>query len=282
MPSALRQLLLAALAALVLAAAIGTAESAAAPSRLDTAVADAEPFAPDFMNQSLPHVKKAGANAVRLYLSWKGFLKNPDATTKPAGMDASNPADPNYEFAGLDLQVEKLHERGLEPIFNFESAPPWAERTRGSGWDNGTNSPDPAEFGLFAKAIARRYSGSFHGLPRVHDYQAWNEPNHYRHLNPQFEPTRPPAGVGPSETEPPGTPFLSADIYRALLNAFADSVHSVHADNLVIAGGLSTPGRPFRQSPAISPLVFMKRLLCLDSNNRQLAGCNEQAHFDVW
>jgi hypothetical protein len=69
LPSALRQLLLAALAALVLAAAIGTAESAAAPSRLDTAVADAEPFAPDFMNQSLPHVKKAGANAVRLYLS---------------------------------------------------------------------------------------------------------------------------------------------------------------------------------------------------------------------
>jgi len=81
---------------------------------------------------------------------------------------------------------------------------------------------------------------------------------------------------------PPGTPFQSADVYRSLLNAFADAVHSVHADNLVIAGGLSTPGRNFRQSPAISPLVFMRAVLCLDANNNRLAGCNEQAHFDVW
>src|SRR5436190_1082364 len=83
----------------------------------------------------------------------------------------------------------------LDTIFNFENAPPWAERTRGSGWDDGTNSPDPGEFGQFAKAIALRYSGHFHGIPRVRYYQAWNEPNHYRHLNPQFEATKPPASV---------------------------------------------------------------------------------------
>ena len=48
-------------------------------------------------------------------------------------------------------------------------------------------------------------------------YQAWNEPNHYRHLNPQYEATRPPSSVPPSETVPNGTPFLSADVYRSLL-----------------------------------------------------------------
>src|SRR4051794_8478777 len=264
-------------------AAFAAAQSAAGPPRLDTAVADGEPFAPDNMDASLPHVKKAGANAVRMYLSWRGFVLPPDSATKPAGMNAANPADPHYDFNGLDLQIQKLKERGLEPILNFENAPPWAERTGGSGWDSGTNSPDPAEFGQFAKAIALRYSGNFQGLPRVHYYQAWNEPNHYRHLNPQYETTKPPTGTVPGDaTEPPGTPIQSVEIYRGLLNAFADAVHSVHADNLVVAGGLSTPGRPFRQSPAVSPLVFMKALLCLDAQNHQLAGCNEQAHFDVW
>jgi hypothetical protein len=274
--------LLATLAAVALAATIGAAVSAAAPSRLDTAVADGQPFAPDNMNASLPHVQKAGANAVRMYLSWRGFVVPPDSATKPAGMNAANPADPHYDFAGLDLQIEKLKERGLEPILNFENAPPWAERTRGSGWDDGTNAPDPAEFGQFAKAIALRYSGSFRGLPRVRYYQAWNEPNHYRHLNPQFEVTKPPSSVGGSETVPPGSPILSIDLYRSLLNAFAASVHSVHSDNLVVAGGLSTPGRPFRQTPAVAPLVFMQTLLCLDSQNHQIPGCNAQTQFDVW
>jgi hypothetical protein len=262
--------------------AFAAADSAAAPSRLDTAVADAEPFSPDNMPLSLPHVKRAGANAVRLYLSWDGFLKDPSAATKPAGMDASNPADPNYDFSGLDNQVERLKAKGLEPILNFETAPPWAERTHGTGWDEGTNSPDPAEYGQFALAIARRYSGSFMGLPRVRYYQAWNEPNHYRHLNPQYEVNRPPSSVPQNAPVPDGAAFQSADIYRSLLNAFADAVHSVHPDNLVIAGGLSTPGRNFRQSPAISPLVFMQALLCLDAQNHQKPGCNEQAHFDVW
>ena len=188
------------MAALALVGAVGAAESAAAPSKLDTAVADAEPFAPDNMDASLPHVKRAGANAVRVYLSWRGTLKNPDAATKPAVMDAANPADPNYEFAGLDSQVFKLKAKGLEPIFNFESAPFWAERTHG-GWDGGTNSPDPAEYGLFAKAVALRYSGNFvfqgDRLPRVRYWQAWNEPNHYRHLNPQYEVNKPDGSVPP-------------------------------------------------------------------------------------
>jgi hypothetical protein len=274
----LRHLLLALLASVALAGTVATAESAAGPARLDTAVADGEPFAPDNMPQSLPHVKKAGANAVRLYLSWDSFMRAPNATSKPAGMNAANPADPNYDFAGLDEQVIKLKALGLEPILNFEFAPLWAQRT--SGWDTGTNSPDPNEFGQFAKAIALRFSGNFQGLPRVRYYQAWNEPNNYHHLNPQFETSKP--NAPPSETVPPGSPFFSADIYRNLLNAFADSVHSVHADNLVIAGGLSTPGRTFRTSPAIAPLVFMQTLLCLDAQNHQRPGCNEQAHFDVW
>ena len=286
MARTIRHLLLAAAVALLLVGAVGTAVSAAKPSKLDTAVADAEPFAPDNMDASLPHVKRAGANAVRLYLSWRVLLKNPEAATKPAGMNAANPADPNYDFAGLDRQVFKLKAMGLEPLFNFESAPFWAERTHG-GWDGGTNSPDPAEYAQFARAVALRYSGTFRDpdgdlVPRVRYYQAWNEPNFYRHLNPQYEVNKPDGSVPPQATVPPGTPFQSADLYRSLLNAFADSVHAVHPDNLVVAGGLSTPGRPFRQSPAISPLVFMKRLLCLDNQNHRLAGCNEQAHFDVW
>jgi hypothetical protein len=273
-----RHLLLALLATFALAASLGAAVSAAGPPQFQTAIADGDPFNSENMPASLPHVKQTGATAVRLYVSWESFVFPRAATSKPAGMDATNPSDSHYDFSGLDDQVKQLKAVGLEPIISLESAPPWAERS--SGWVQGSNTPDAIEYGEFALALARRYSGAFEGLPRVKYWQAWNEPNNYHHLNPQFEDTDP--HVDGSAPVPAGAPFKSADIYRSILNAFADSIHSVHPDNLVIAGGLSTPGRPFRESPAVSPLRFMRALLCLNAQNRQLAGCNEQAHFDVW
>ncbi len=44
--------------------------------------------------------------------------------------------------------------------------------------------PDPALFGRFARAVARRYRG------RVHLYSIWNEPNLEHYLYPQLQRTR--------------------------------------------------------------------------------------------
>ena len=89
--------------------------------------------------------------------------------------------------------------------------------------------PDPA---AVPRVRARRPCDAtrarMRGLPRVRYWQAWNEPNKVGE----------PVGQG-----------RGAAWYRALVNGFAASVHTVPG-NLVIAGGLS----PFGISTAVAPL----------------------------
>ena len=56
----------------------------------------------------------------------------------------------------------------------------------------GTGEPGPgAVRACSATAVARRYSGSFAGLPRVRMFEAWNEPNASFFLSPAFENGQP-------------------------------------------------------------------------------------------
>ncbi len=99
-------------------------------------------------------------------------------------------------------------------------------------------------------------------------WEAWNEPNLTVFLNPQIAK---------------GTP-VSPGWYRGLTNAFADAVHSVHRNNVVISGGLA----PFfdntpevkRQIGDWGPLTFMRNLLCV--SNDLTPTCRNRVHFDVW
>ena len=84
----------------------------------------------------------------------------------------------------------------------------WA-RNPPAGGSPGTWKPDPEAYGNFAKALATRYSGNYGGLPAVHKFEAWNEPNIPLFLSPQYEG---------------GTPF-AAEWYRGLLNSFRAGVH---------------------------------------------------------
>ena len=92
--------------------------------------------------------------------------------TLPADFKASDPADPNYDFAYIDREIKLAHQRGLTPLVYIEGTPAWASVEI----DGGTRA-SPKLLGQFARAAARRYSGSFQGLPRVRYWQAWNEPN---------------------------------------------------------------------------------------------------------
>ena len=70
--------------------------------------------------------------------------------------------------------------------------------------------------------------------------------------------------------------------YRLLVNAFADAVHAVRADNAVIAGGMA----PFRNDAGdalvIAPLAFMRALLCVSGGRHPKATCATQVKFDIW
>jgi hypothetical protein len=76
----------------------------------------------------------------------------------------------------------------------------------------------------------------------------------------------------------------SAPVYRAMVNAFADAVHSVRRDNLVVAGGLApdTYINPKNQSYSVGPLAFMRSMLCMSKGAAPRSACSTRVKFDVW
>jgi hypothetical protein len=72
-------------------------------------------------------------------------------------------------------------------------APRWAVPKASDRNDRERYMPRPAEFGLFARALARRYSGGFadhdqngRALPAVRLWVPWSEPNQPSFLMPQW------------------------------------------------------------------------------------------------
>jgi hypothetical protein len=209
-------------------------------------------------------IEAAGGSVVVLRLAWADVAPR----TRPERFRPDDPADPAYNWSTFDARLRALSGRGLIPVANVYAAPPWAEGAGRSppGAVPGSLRPSPLELGHFAKAAARRYSGSFQGLPLIRRWQLWTEQNLYFHLNPQLEGKR---AVGPAH-------------YRAMLNAFADAVHSVHRDNLVVTGGLApfTSRTGSTRQWGLGPLHFMRLMLCMGRNFKPT--CNARARFDVW
>jgi hypothetical protein len=105
-------------------------------------------------------------------------------------------------------------------------------------------------------------------LPRVSDFQAWNEPNLPDHLAPQWARTR--AGYVPA----------SPAIYRALLDALYASVKSVQPQAFVLAGALAPYGDP----PGVDrmrPVTFLRELACLRGAALRRESCPARARFDA-
>ena len=201
--------------------------------------------------------RESGATVFRLGLVWRTVV----GQTRPPGFDAANPDDPAYSWEAFDRELQAAVNAGLTPLVYIAGAPDFAER--GTVGAVGARAPDPAELALFTRAAASRYDGTRAGVPRVRFWQLWNEPNDFLYFNPQFEGTRP----------------VSPQIYRELLRVFADAVHGVHRDNLVVTGGMTPFGRPDR---AVAPLVFMRELLCMSGGTRPRPTCADHASFDVW
>src|SRR5207302_3842879 len=160
------------------------------------------------------------------------------AATPPAGFDPPDPASAAYDFARIDAAVRGAVAGGLEPLLVVSHSPAFAEAPR--RWPfayAGSWAPSPQALGQFATALARRYDGSFpdplalgRTLPRVSMFQAWNEPNLARYLEPQW--------VGESGRWQAFSPLL----YRQLLNAFYVAVKSVQPSDVVVAAGLAPTG----------------------------------------
>jgi hypothetical protein len=203
---------------------------------------------------SSARIAAAGATVVHMTLNWSSVAP----ATRPPGFNAANPEDPAYRWSDFDSRLLRVTRRGLRPLVAVYRAPTWAQG-RGQG-PAGTVRPDPRQVAAFARAAALRYSGSFQGLPQVRDWQLWLEQNLHFHFNPQFESGR----------------LISPIWYRSMLNAFADAVHAVHRDNVVITGGLA----PFTTPTGVGPLPFMRVMLCMSKKLKPT--CRSRSRFDVW
>ena len=213
-----------------------------------------------------------GARVALLVIYWNGVEPSPPTR----GRDPTDPSAPNYSFAFVDSLVRQWAHTGVAPAFLVTNAPGWATPGAPPAFAPfGSFAPDPTAYGQFARALARRYSGSYPDpahpgskLPRVRYFQAWAEANFSVHLAPQWHKQ--------------GRSWVASSpgMYRSLLNAFYAGVKSVHSDNLVISSGLGPYGDPPGGS-RIPPAMFLRDLLCLKGRALAPQPCANPAHFDA-
>ena len=183
-----------------------------------------------------------GADVVKIQLYWGDVA--PAGRSKPAGFDAADPA--SYHWNTYPGAVNAIIAAGMRPYISIGGhAPRWATNGRGRA---GTGRPNAKEFGLFAQAVGRQF-------PNVRIWSIWNESNLYSWLSPQ---------------RARGVP-QSPSIYRKLyLAGHAGLSATGHGGDRILLGELMPRGGTSPKK--VRPLVFLRELVCLDSNYRQYRG----------
>jgi polysaccharide biosynthesis protein PslG len=174
--------------------------------------------------ERIQQMAEAGAALIRVELQWNQVAP----TARPA--NPTDPGDPAYVWAPYDRVVEAAKKNKVEVLFAVYGTPAWARDpgvkppppTDGV-FDFAIRPADPAEFGAFATAAAKRYS------PKgVRKWEAWNEPNIKLFLYPQFERH----GDRWVATSP--------QLYSELLKGMYSGIKSVDP-KAVVAGGVFAP-----------------------------------------
>jgi hypothetical protein len=252
---------------LLLAPALALAFLAALP--IHTGAAEAKPrplytgisYIYDNDAAAFENARRAGVGIVQTPLRWASIAPK----NLPPNWNPEDPADPHYDWQEIDLWVTRAAAAGLQPVLQVRGAPFWAHRCHSEDTDVPCN-PDPAMLAAFATAAAKRYSGNFAGLPKVHYWQGLNEPNLSLFFLPQFENGQP----------------VSPALYRTLINRFYAAIKAVDPSNLVIGAGLGPIAVP---KFTIGPMRFTRLLLCMRGHNNPKptrGDCDGGVHFDIF
>jgi hypothetical protein len=200
-------------------------------------------------------LQQLGVRAVRVELSWRNVAPAANSAHRPS-FAATDPA--SYNWSEYDPLIAEAHERGWTVLLTVTSpVPRWA-----TGNPRGHSllfRPNAGQFKAFMTAVARHYASE------VSLFSIWNEPNHHEFLEPQFNAN--------------GTP-ASPSIYRSLYSAGYDGLRAggiAHPKVLIgetAPEGEAHPRRPVRgPNHNVSPLTFMRGVLCLDGSYRRVGRC---------
>jgi hypothetical protein len=193
---------------------------------------------------TLNEIRSLGADSLRIEVKWSEVAPNPGAKSKPT-FDATDPsAYPG--FAPYDDLVQRATAKGFRILITLApDAPNWATAS-GRG---GNYKVDSSDFADFARAVGRRYSGTFGGLPAVKYFSIWNEPNHIFFLKPRSQSPR---------------------IYRRLVERGVPALRATAAPgSQVFVGVLAPVGTATK---VIGPKRFIQGWLCLDKKFKKLRG----------
>lgn len=214
----------------------------------------------------LAQLRSLGVDQLRVNLSWSTIAPNPTSRHRPAHFNGASPAAyPAKNWTPWDTLITDAQAVGITVNLDLSGkAPLWAEPAAApSHVEQGSYAPNATQFRAFAEAVGKRYSGSYHGLPRVRVWSVWNEPNYVSSLHPQ--------GTGPGGRIP-NTPHL----YRNLVDAAWSGLHATgHGRDTILIGELAPRG--FKNFGPHShgymfPVTFVQSLYCVDSHYRPLRG----------
>jgi hypothetical protein len=196
----------------------------------------------------------AGIDTVRIQVRWAGVAPGVMDPSPPLDFHASDPNDPHYDWGYLDQAIALVVDNHMTPILTVTgSGPLWSSRVPSMG--NPRYQPDPAKFGEFAAAVAKRYG-------KVTDkYLIWNEPNQPLWLQPQQE-----CPVKGRKCIP-----VAPHTYRQLVRAAYPAIHQADPGAQVIAGTLAPRGAdPLQRNRPLRPLAFIRAFGCVDEQYKPI------------
>lgn len=210
--------------------------------------------------RGLDDIARLGADTVKALVSWRRFAPRAESARRPA-FDATDPSA-YPDWGRLDDLVRGARQRGLDVMLvPTGPVPRWADGCRSA---DRTCRPNVVEFGRFAAALARRYSGEAGGPPVVSRWAIWNEPNHGGWLTPQY--------VRSGSRTITASPRRYRDLARAAIAAIRRQAG--HERDRILLGETAPIARRTGALArrTIGPLRFLRDVLCLDARGARLTG----------
>lgn len=246
-------------AVLLCAATLSARPASASNAQLSVIEDSARILSPDSATRdaALDEMHALDADIVKIPVIWRNIAPYGTHKTKPRGDLSSPTVYPNGAWTVLDAAVFGAQLRGMHVWFMVTApAPRWAVK-RETSPGVGSLNPDPAAYGEFVAALAKRYAS-------VEYWSIWNEPNLSLFLQPQFK-----NGVA-----------VSAVHYRKLYRAGHRSlVSNGHRDSTILFGEiLPRAPLPRRVNGTVPPITWLREFLCLDENLDPYSGAQARRH----